>query len=114
MTCEPHASPRTRVYLRGSALLPALPRQPSLAWPADRLPQRSVLLTPEALPTLPWYPCAVTPLLHGGWQEGEDVECNWGVPEPTRAGGKQKGGREECGKRADSLTSVELAVSVIA
>lgn len=59
----------------GSALLPVLPRQSSLVWlsedsPADRLLGRSVLLTPEAFPTLPWYPCAVTPLLHGGWQEG--------------------------------------------
>lgn len=45
---------------------------------------------------------------------GEDAECNWGVPEPTRAGGKRKGVREERRKRADSLTSVELAVSVIA
>lgn len=96
-TCEPHASLRARVHLGDAALLPVLHRQSSsLArlsedWPA--------LMTPEASPTLPWYPRAVTPLLLGGWQQGEDVECNWGVPEPARAGGKQKGGKEEWGEK---------------
>lgn len=88
---------RVCVHLRDAALLPVLPRQSWLSgdWPADRLPQRCAPMTPAALPALPWYPGAVTPLLHGGWQEGEDGECNWGVPEPTRAGAKQKGGREK-------------------
>lgn len=37
---------------------------------AYRLLRRSVGLTREGFPTLPWHPCAVTPLLRGGWQEG--------------------------------------------
>lgn len=58
-----------------SALLPVLPHQSSsssLAFggSAYRLLWSSVPLTPEGFPTLPWHPCAVTLLLHGGWQEG--------------------------------------------
>lgn len=37
---------------------------------AYRLLRPSVGLTREGFPTLPWHPCAVTPLLRGGWQEG--------------------------------------------
>lgn len=37
---------------------------------AYRLLRFSVRLTCKGFPTLPWHPCAVTPLLRGGWQEG--------------------------------------------